>query len=171
MELFSDGHGITGVRIQRGRQGCTRACPPWCRAGDRWVRVGRQAGRGVPARPDARCGVTAEQHRRRAAYGDGARRGPGEHGRSLVGADRAAAGRHLRGTPAQPQCATRKDPSAKHHRQPSRQEVPQRGGRVQLDGWPVPVPRPARRLCQRPRVDRLRLTASQALRLPWRRPR
>ena len=49
-----------------------------------------------PARPDARAGVTAEQHRRRPAHGDGARRRPGEHGRGVVGADHPDARRHLR---------------------------------------------------------------------------
>ena len=75
------------------------------------------------------------------------------------------------GQAAQPQRATRTHPAEKHHRQPGRQAIPQRGRRIQLDGGPVPPPRPPPRLPQRPGVDRVRLAAPQALRIPRRRAR
>ena len=129
------------------------------------------AGRGIPAWTDARAGVAAEQHRRRSADGDGARRRPGQHGRGVVGADHPDSRRHVRGQAPQPKRAARAHPAEKHHRQPGRQAIPQRGRRIQLDGRPVPPSRSAPRLHQRPGVDRLRLPAPQALRLPRRRPR
>ena len=153
------------------RQGHSRSRPPRRGARHGRVRMGRRAGRGVSARPDARAGVSAEQHRRRPADGDGARRRPGEHGRGVVGADHADARRHIRRQSAQPKRAARTDPPEKHHRQPGRQAIPQRGRRIQLDGGPVPPPRSTPRLHQRSGVDRLRLAAPQALRLPRRRRR
>ncbi len=101
------------------------------------------AGRGVPARPDARPGVAAEQHRRRAADGDGARRRPGQHGRGMVGAGHPDPRGHHRRAPAQPQCPPGAHPAPQHHRQPGGQAVPQRGLRLQLDGRRFPLPRPA----------------------------
>lgn len=76
-----------------------------------------------------RCGrgVTAAQHRRRAAHGDGARRRPGQHGRGVVGSDRPNSRRHHRRPTAQPQRATGAHPAAQHHRQPVRAAVCQRG--------------------------------------------
>ncbi len=105
--------------------------------------MGPATGRGVPAGPDAWRGLATQQHRRRSADGDGARRRPGQHGRGMVGAHRADPRRHVRRPSAQPQRAARAHPPAKHHRQPGGQAVPQRSGRVQLDGGPVPLPRPA----------------------------
>ena len=80
VELIADPLGITGVRITHDGKDFRVRAQPWRRSGDRRVRVGRQARRGIPARPHARGGVTAEQHRRRAAHGDGARRRPGQYG-------------------------------------------------------------------------------------------
>ena len=74
------------------------------------------------------------------------------------------------GQAAQPKRAARTHPTEKHHRQPRRQAIPQRGRRIQLDGGPVPLPRPPPRLRQRPGVDRVRLAAPQALRIPRREP-
>ena len=109
--------------------------------------------------------VTAEQHRRRPADGDGARCRPREHGRGVVGADHPDSRGHVRGQAPQPQRPTRTHASEKHHREQGGQAVPQRGGRIQLDGRAVPPSRPASRVRQRSGLDRLRRSAPQALRL------
>ena len=59
-----------------GRQGVCGQGPPRGHLGDRRIRMGSGAGEDLPARSDARSGVTAERYRRRAADGDGARRRP-----------------------------------------------------------------------------------------------
>ena len=154
---------ITGVRITVDGRSSTGARAPGRRAGHGRVRMGSQSGAGIPARPHARPGVPAEQHRRRSAHGDGARRGSGQHGRGVVGSDRADPGRHHRRQATQPQRTAGTNPAAQHHRQPGRAAIRQRGMRLQLDGRRVPLPRPPRRVRQRSRVDRLRFSSLAAL--------
>ena len=162
-ELIAEGGEIVGVRIALSGQSSQRARAPRSRAGCRRLRMGSGFGAGIPARPDARRGLPAEQHRRRAAYGDGTRRRSGEHGRSVVGADRANPRRHHRGPPAQPQRAAGANSAAEHHRQPGRAPLRQRGLRLQLDGRRVPLPGSPRRVRQRSRMDGLRFSSPAAL--------
>ena len=104
-QLIADGGEITGVQIALPETDHPRARPARSHPGHRRLRMGSRSGASLSARPDARCGLSAVQHRRRAAHGDGARRGPGQHGRSLVGADRADPGRHhRRASPAAAAC-------------------------------------------------------------------
>ena len=75
------------------------------------------------------------------------------------------------GPAAQPQRAPRTHPPAKHHRQPGGQAIPQRGGRIQLDGGPVPLPRShATATLNDPAWIVFDSLAPQALRLSRRRP-
>ncbi len=116
-QLIAEAGEITGVRIALPGQSMQRARSPRSHPGHRGLRMGSRSGASVFTRPDARRGLAAEQHRGRAAHGDGARSGPGQHGRSLVGADRTNPRRHHRRQATQPQRPSGTNPAEEHHRQ------------------------------------------------------
>ena len=148
---------------------------PRARAASCWPPAdssGTPAGRGVPARPDARRGVTAEQHRRRACawrwrtaptWPTWAKRGGCRSCRSPATpstGSRAAAACGLNAPAREASSST--GPASGSSTRPAN-----------TTRWPGPFHYldPARRLRQRPGVDRLRRPAPQTLRLPRRRTR